>query len=517
MGSGNSEVNKPITPSPSPAAMPNSTPPTSALEETVTVSKDENLEQEVSPVRPVDSDQRKRDVKTAVKTRAAASRKQQPRAAKSKVKKKAKPRKVQRKASECDKTSPSIKEEKSSPSQSLDVELPHNLGTVPVTQPTLTEAESHPTGADGEIKLAATKTIQPVSGIAKPKRSESSNSYRLTNKTPFPDWKFPTPEQCEEVNSALSHEHGAPIAPKIIPRATVEIAGCGEVPCVLDALLRTLLSAATQGRNSSIAYNNLAEKFGVLEDGVGKGGVNWDAVRQAPVRVVYETIQRGGLADIKSRNIKAILDMVYTQNQERYAALKTDSPSDEVDGPSTGVQEGHKKYQIACLEKNLLSLDHLHDFSTEDAMQELTKYPGIGVKTAACVLLFCLQRPCFAVDTHIFRLTKWLGWVPSNLATEKTTFGHLNVRIPDHLKYSLHQLLITHGRMCPRCRAVTGETTEGWEQGCPIEELVKRTGPRKGGPKIIARRKGKAKVGAGKKKTAAGTRRSTRRRSASKS
>ena len=149
-------------------------------------------------------------------------------------------------------------------------------------------------------------------------------------------------------------------------------------------------------------------------------------------------------------------------------------------------------------------------------MSELTKYPGIGVKTAACVLLFCLQRPCFAVDTHIFRLTKWLGWVPANLATEKTAFGHLNARIPDHLKYSLHHLLITHGRTCPRCRAVTGENSEGWDEGCPIDELVTRTGARKGGPKILARQKGKAKESAGKKK-ATTNRRSTRKRNSSKS
>lgn len=521
MGSIYSQAGMLTTPSPSPAAMPNSTPPTSAHKEPVTASKDKSSQKNILLERPIDSEERQRDVKTAVKTRAAASRKQHPRAAKSKVKKpvkeKVKSKETQSRASKGDKASSSVKKESTSPSQSLSVELPHKLSTLPVTQSTHSEAEFQSARASGEIKLASIETSQPVLESTKPKRPNSSNSYKLTpGKTPFPDWKFPTPEQCEEVNALLSYQHGAPVAPKTIPQATVKIAGCGEVPCVLDALLRTLLSAATQGRNSSMAYNSLAEKFGVLEDGVGKGGVNWDAVRRAPVRVVYETIQRGGLADIKSRNIKSILEMVYTENEERYAALKTDQPIQEMDGQLTGVQGEDRKYQTACLEKNLLSLDHLHGFSSEDAMSELTKYPGIGVKTAACVLLFCLQRPCFAVDTHIFRLTKWLGWVPANLATEKTAFGHLNARIPDHLKYSLHHLLITHGRTCPRCRAVTGENSEGWDEGCPIDELVTRTGARKGGPKILARQKGKAKESAGKKK-ATTNRRSTRKRNSSKS
>src|SRR5699024_4679701 len=106
--------------------------------------------------------------------------------------------------------------------------------------------------------------------------------------------------------------------------------------------------------------------------------------------------------------------------------------------------------------------------SKDDAMFEFVKYPGIGVKTAACVILFCLQRPCFAVDTHVFRLSKWLGWLPptedpepEREADEKqkvkktpkrrineiTAFSHLEVRVPEHLKYPLHQLFIRHGKV----------------------------------------------------------------------
>lgn len=250
-----------------------------------------------------------------------------------------------------------------------------------------------------------------------------------------------------------------------------------------------MLSGATTGKNSALAFSGLVERFGILEEGIGKGSVNWDAVRQAPLKDVFNAIKSGGLADIKSKNLKAILDMVHNENQERRDIL-VKSDADDADSKSKNEKrpsglinksEGAKQYEIACADQNIVSLNHLHSLDTEQVMVELVKYPGIGPKTAACVILFCLQRPCFAVDTHIFRICKWLGWVPSDKATEVTAFSHLEVRIPDHLKYSLHQLFIRHGKSCPRCRAITGQSSAGWEDGCVIDHLVTRTGERKEG------------------------------------
>merc|ERR1712005_90762 len=72
--------------------------------------------------------------------------------------------------------------------------------------------------------------------------------------------------------------------------------------------------------------------------------------------------------------------------------------------------------------------------------------PGIGPKTIAIVLQFALQVPDFAVDTHVFRYAKQLGWVPKpqkGLAavTRESTYAHLNAKVPDDLKFSLHLLL----------------------------------------------------------------------------
>jgi DNA-(apurinic or apyrimidinic site) lyase len=80
-------------------------------------------------------------------------------------------------------------------------------------------------------------------------------------------------------------------------------------------------------------------------------------------------------------------------------------------------------------------------------------------------------------------MCKWLGWVPPK-ANEISTFAHCQVRVPDELKYSLHQLFFRHGRECVRCRASTGQGAKGWAEGCVIDHLVTRTGARKelGGP-----------------------------------
>lgn len=63
-----------------------------------------------------------------------------------------------------------------------------------------------------------------------------------------------------------------------------------------------------------------------------------------------------------------------------------------------------------------------------------------------------LGRSKFPVDTHVWRISKYLSWVPAK-ATREDTYHHLDTRIPNDLKYSLHCLLIRHGRTCKHCKA----------------------------------------------------------------
>jgi endonuclease III len=288
--------------------------------------------------------------------------------------------------------------------------------------------------------------------------------------------EHPTPAECEEVNRLLASVHGEIKAPAALPNPSLTISGCGEVPCVLDALLRTVLSGATTKGNSGKAFEGLVKRFGVKEAGIGKGSVDWEKVRNASVEEVEEAIKSGGLAAIKSKNIKLILDMVYEENLKRQTALAETPKADGDKEVITSVALATTEPTVAA---DLLSLNHVHTLSKDEAMLEFVKYPGIGVKTAACVVLFSLQRPCFAVDTHVFRLSKWLGWLPQDKRVDEiTAFRHLEVLVPDHLKYALHQLFLEHGKTCPRCRASTGDNTDST---CVIDHLIAaRTGKRKG-------------------------------------
>ncbi|KAM0712390.1 hypothetical protein Q7P37_011486 [Cladosporium fusiforme] len=382
-------------------------------------------------------------------------------------------------------------------------ELPHNLGTAMPT-PGGDHNDSHANEPPKKRSRKSTKSevkgeddakvkLEDVSPKKTPKAKKAG--YGLTHGvSPYPDFMRPTPEDCAEVTRLLEKTHGKVNAPKSVPPPSLDVAGCGEVPSVLDALIRTRLSANTTNKNSSTAFQGLVKRFGVIEEGIGKGSVDWDAVRRAPNREVYKAIERGGLANVKSKSIQQILQMVYEENQARKSELLSAN-----DNPAGAANEdsGEKNEEIEKASQNIISLDHIHLLSTSEAIDKLVTYPGIGVKTASCVALFCLQRPSFAVDTHVFRLCRYLGWLPEKpkkgepKVGRDTAYAHCDVRIPDDFKYPLHQLLIKHGKTCPRCRAITGQSSADWDQGCPIDHIVKRHGAKKGGASVKDKKKAK--------------------------
>jgi endonuclease III len=382
-------------------------------------------------------------------------------------------------------------------------DLPHNLGTALPTrggdeadayddeQPKKRSKKSskEECKADDEARIKVEKDTPKKSSKAK------KTGYGLTpGVSPYPYYMRPTREECAEVVRLLEKVHGKVIVPKAVPPPSLDVAGCGEVPSVLDALIRTRLSANTTNKNSATAFQGLVKRFGIVKEGVGKGSVDWDAVRRAPNREVYLAIERGGLANVKSKSIQEILQMAYEENQARKAELLSSSedPAGADNEPTT-----EKNAEIEKASQNIISLDHLHLLSTNDAINKMLTYPGIGPKTASCVALFCLQRPSFAVDTHVFRLCQYLGWLPKTTkkgepkVDRNTAYSHCDVRIPDEFKYPLHQLLIKHGKTCPRCRAITGQSSADWEKGCPIEHIVKRYGAKKGGASVKDKAKAK--------------------------
>jgi len=300
----------------------------------------------------------------------------------------------------------------------------------------------------GKVVVDATQILDP--NFRMMLKRGLDNPYGLTpGFSPYPYRQVPTPEDCEEVYRLLADMHGECKPPEIMPAASLKIAGCGEVPCVLDALLRTLISGYTKMEHADKAISNLVEHYGLRNTGTGKGSINWEKVRDSPHEELQNMIRIAGGAVQRSRYIKLILDAVYEENLAKY-------------GPDSGA--------------DLLSLDHMHSMTKDEALAKFVSYPGIGVKTAACVTLFCLQIPCFAVDTHVQKFCRWLGWTPSN-ADPDNCFRHGDHMVPDHLKYGLHQLFIRHGQLCFKCRKATKPGTKDWKEApdCPLEHLLART------------------------------------------
>jgi endonuclease III len=176
---------------------------------------------------------------------------------------------------------------------------------------------------------------------------------------------------------------------------------------VIDEMIATVLSQHTSDHNSERAFAQLKAKF-----------PTWELAMEATREQIADAIRSGGMASQKAERILRILAAI----QQR---------------------EGH------------LDLSGLDD-RDDDAIQEyLTSLPGVGPKTAACVLVFSMGRPAFPIDTHVHRIVTRLGWIPAK-TTADATYRILNPLIPPELRYDLHLAFITHGRtVCkaqnPRC------------------------------------------------------------------
>jgi endonuclease-3 len=161
----------------------------------------------------------------------------------------------------------------------------------------------------------------------------------------------------------------------------------------LDELVLTVLSQSTNDRNRDVAFLRLRRRFG-----------SWDAVRDAPLEEVEEAIQPGGLHRQKSVRIQAIL-----------RALDGD---------------------------DLSTLDEL---PVEQARAVLTALPGVGRKTAACVLLFAFGMHDIPVDTHVSRVGTRLRLFREGAPFEELHDDMLAIT-PRGQELELHVNLLRHGR-----------------------------------------------------------------------
>ena len=168
-------------------------------------------------------------------------------------------------------------------------------------------------------------------------------------------------------------------------------------------LVKTILSQNTSDTNRDAAYERLRRRFDT-----------WEEVRDAPVSEVADAIRTGGLSVTKSPRIQAALR----------------GCGDEID------------------------LSWLADAPRGEAIEFLTSLPGVGRKTAACVLIFSFDRPEIPVDTHVHRVGGRLGLFRERASFDEAHDEMLRVVEPEDA-YELHINLIRHGRaVCrprPRC------------------------------------------------------------------
>ena len=191
------------------------------------------------------------------------------------------------------------------------------------------------------------------------------------------------------VHELLLKEYGPPVWRNPLP--------------AIDELVSTILSQNTNDLNRDRAFTALRAAFPA-----------WEAVRDAPPAKVIAAIPPAGVANQKGPRIQAVLRAI-------------------------------------TAERGALDLEFLKDWPVGQARAWLTKFNGVGPKTAAIVLLFSLGRPAFPVDTHVHRVTGRLGLRPEAMTADKC-HAYFEALLPPATYSAAHLNIIRHGREVCRAR-----------------------------------------------------------------
>lgn len=179
-------------------------------------------------------------------------------------------------------------------------------------------------------------------------------------------------------------------------------------------LIQTILSHQTTDRNSGLAFDTLVHAM-----------PDWAAIHALSTQELSVVIRVAGLAHKKAQYILTALDVVA-----------------QLDPP--------------------YNIDFLASLPPQNAVKWLTQIPGIGPKTAACVLLFAYGMPVTPVDTHIARVCQRLQLVSRHHAVHIQ--AELEERVPDNEKYAFHVQMIRLGRTF--CHAQRPQCTH-----CPLHPI----------------------------------------------
>ena len=113
----------------------------------------------------------------------------------------------------------------------------------------------------------------------------------------------------------------------------------------------------------------------------------------------------------------------------------------------------------------------VEEFQSEvpDTLEELTRLPGVGRKTANVMQAVVWSKPAMPVDTHVFRVSHRLGLVPKRCTTPLSVERELTRHIAPEDIPTAHHWLILHGRyVCTARSPHCGEC--GLQNICPSYE-----------------------------------------------
>jgi endonuclease-3 len=260
---------------------------------------------------------------------------------------------------------------------------------------------------------------------------------------PSSPWKRPTARRVRAIRDRLRAVYGVPLAP---PHGHP-----------IAELILTVLSQSTNDRNRDVAFLRLRDRFAA-----------WEDVRDAPVSEIEEAIRPGGISKVKSVRIQAILRAITDTSPE--SDLPGCSPPDELprDLRLPGSKVIRRTTEGPQARSAPLSLDWLPELSVPEAQAYLCSLPGVGRKTAACVLLFTFGMRDVPVDTHVSRVGTRLGLFRAGAPFEELHDQMLTITPPGE-ELELHINLLRHGRRT--CHARGPECS-----ACPLRRMCPSAG-----------------------------------------
>lgn len=185
----------------------------------------------------------------------------------------------------------------------------------------------------------------------------------------------------------------------------------------MHELISTILSQRTTNANEALAYDRMWQRFG-----------SWEAIRDADVKELTAAIEPSNYPETKAPHIKETLRQIIDERGEA-------------------------------------NIDFLADLPVDEGMAWLMSHPGVGIKTASLVLLFCFAKPVLPVDTHVHRVSQRTGLIGPKVGTEAAHHQLLLLFPLDaYVLFNFHKAALKHGQqLCvwgnPKC------------EPCPLKHL----------------------------------------------